>query len=82
MKQSAAPKILKELAAVSPKEEMSDASDAPLDGPPACVQVPASRRSHRQPTIRLATVSVMSKVDQQRLELLLDQLIERRVRHS
>jgi len=77
----AAQKILKESAAVSPKEEVSDASDAPLDGPPACSRAKPSRRSSREPTIRLASVSVMSKADQQRLELLLDQLIERRVRH-
>ena len=72
---------LKESTAISPKEEMSDASSAQLDGPPACKQPPPSRRSHCEPTIRLVSVSVMSKADQQRLELLLDQLIERRVRH-
>ena len=81
MNRYSANKISKESTAVTRKEEVSDASDAPLDGPPACSQAQPSRRSHRQPIIRLASVSVMSKVDQQRLELLLDQLIERRVRH-
>ena len=75
-----AQKILKESAAVSPKEEVSEASDAPLEGLPACSRAKPSRQSRRQPTIRLASVSVMSRADQQRLELLLDQLIERRVR--
>jgi hypothetical protein len=80
MNPSLARKILKESAAVSPKEGLSEASDASLEGPPACSRATPSRRSSRQPTIRLASVSVMSKADQQRLELLLDQLIERRVR--
>ncbi len=76
-----AQEMLKESTPISPKEEMSRASHAPLDGSPARSQATPSRRSNRQSTIRLASVSVMSKVDQQRLELLLDQLIERRVRH-
>jgi hypothetical protein len=80
MNPSLARKILKESAAVSPKEEVSEASDAPLDGPPACSRAKPSRRRSREPTIRLASVSVMSKADQQRFELLLDQLIERRLR--
>lgn len=74
-------KILKESTVIPRKEDISKASDAPLDGPPDCVQAQPSRRSHREPTLRLASVAVMSKVDQQRLELLLDQLIERRVHH-
>ena len=71
---------MKESAAISPNKKVSEASDAPLDGPPACVQAQPSRRSREQPTIRLASVSVMGKVDQQRPKLL-DQLIERRMRH-
>ena len=60
------------------KEEVKT-SDALGDGPPARTQVVLSPRNQRQPTVRLVSVSVMTKADQQPLELLLDQLVERRL---
>jgi hypothetical protein len=73
----------KELPPNLAKEEVTTALDArSSDGPSARLRKSPSkpRQAKRPPTVRLTSVAVMDKVDQQRLELLLDHLIERRVR--
>ena len=71
------PKKLKEFPPSSSEEDAASAPDAPTDDPSARPR--AARRARCQPTVRLASVSVMSEADQRRLELLLDALVERRV---
>ena len=68
---------IKEFAPRPPEEDTASAPDAPTDDPSARPQ--AARQARCQPTVRLASVSVMNEADQRRLELLLDALIERRV---
>ena len=71
------PKKLKEFASSPLEEDTASAPDAPTDDPSARPR--AARQARCQPTIRLASVSVMTEADQRRLELLLDALVERRV---
>jgi len=71
------PRKTKEFVPPALEEDAASAPDAPTDDPSARPR--AVRQARRQPTIRLASVSVMSKADQRRLELLLDALVERRV---
>jgi hypothetical protein len=68
---------IKESTPAPSEEDTASAPDAPTDDPSARSR--AARQAPRQPTVRLAGVSVMSEADQRRLELLLDALIERRV---
>jgi hypothetical protein len=68
---------MKEFASRPSEEETASAPDAPSDDPSARPR--AARQARCQPTIRLASVSVMSEDDQRRLELLLYALVERRV---
>ncbi len=70
-------KRMKEFASPPLEEDAASAPDAPTDDPSARPR--AARTTRRQPTIRLASVSVMNEADQRRLELLLDLLVERRV---
>ena len=68
---------IKEFTPPSSEEDTASAPDAPTDDPSARPR--AARQAPAQPTVRLASVSVMSEADQRRLELLLDALVERRV---
>ncbi len=68
---------MKEFTLPPLEEDTASAPDAPTDDPSARPR--AARQARCQPTIRLASVSVMSEADQRRLELLLDALVERRV---
>ena len=71
------PKKIKEFPPLPLEVDTASAPDAPTDEPSARPR--AARQARCQPTVRLASVSVMSEADQRRLELLLDALIERRV---
>ena len=68
---------IKESTQPPSEEDTASAPDAPTDDPSARPR--AARQARCQPTIRLASVSVMTEADQRRLELLLDALVERRV---
>ena len=68
---------MKEFASPPLEKDAASAPDAPTDDPSARPR--GVRRARRQPTVRLASVSVMSEADQRRLELLLNALVERRV---
>ena len=68
---------IKEFTPPPSEQDTASAPDAPTDDPSARPR--AARQVPRQPTVRLASVSVMSEADQRRLELLLDALVERRV---
>ena len=70
-------KNIKEFASPPSEEDEASAPDAPTDDPSARPR--AARQARCQPTVRLASVSVMSEADQRRLELLLNALVERRV---
>lgn len=70
-------KKIKEFTPPTLEKDTASAPDAPTDD--LSPRSRTIRQTQPQPTIRLASVSVMSEADQRRLELLLDALIEDRV---
>jgi hypothetical protein len=68
---------MKDLPARTLKTRAKDT--APTAAGPSARTPPSPPRTRAAPTIRLCSIATMDAADQQRLELLLDRLVERRL---